>query len=69
MNLYDETNFSDSALSALETLKENGVTVVARREHGDPAETFLEVAADVDADNIVMCGREPTPSGGRCSEA
>lgn len=62
-DLYDETDFPESASSALETLEDNGITVVARREHGDPAEKILEVAADVDADSIVMCGRERTPAG------
>ncbi|WP_436347121.1 universal stress protein [Natronorubrum sp. FCH18a] len=62
-DIYDEDAFPESAESALEPLEEAGVTVVKRREHDDPAETILEVAADVDADSIVICGRDRSPAG------
>lgn len=61
--VYDETDFPASAETALAELEERGMTVEKRREHGDPAETILEVATDIDADCIVMCGRERSPTG------
>ncbi|ELY43771.1 UspA domain-containing protein [Natronorubrum tibetense GA33] len=62
-DFYDEDAFPERAEAALESLEETGVTVVKRREHGDPAEAILEVAADIDADGIVMCGRDRSPTG------
>ncbi|ELY56045.1 UspA domain-containing protein [Natronococcus amylolyticus DSM 10524] len=44
-------------MSALETLEESGVTVVARREHSD-RRTLSSKWPHVDADNIVICGHE-----------
>ncbi|TYL36319.1 universal stress protein UspA [Natronococcus pandeyae] len=62
-DIYDESEFPESVKSALEALEDTGVAVTTRREHGDPAGIILDVAADVDADNIVMCGRKRTPAG------
>ncbi|SDK06735.1 universal stress protein [Natronorubrum texcoconense] len=62
-DFYDEDAFPGRTEAALESLEEAGATVVKRREHGDPAEKILEVAADVDADTIVICGRHRSPTG------
>ena len=59
-DLYGETNFPESALSALETLEESGVTVVARREHSD-RRIHSSKWRHVDADNIIICDRERIP--------
>ncbi|WP_323172228.1 universal stress protein [Natrialba sp. PRR66] len=62
-NLYDETAFPQHAETALAELEEEGMSIEMRREHGDPAETILEVASEIDADSIVLCGRERSPTG------
>ncbi|ADD04413.1 UspA domain protein [Natrialba magadii ATCC 43099] len=62
-DVYDETDFPDSAAAILTDLEEQGITVDARREHGDPAETILETATEMDADAIVMSGRDRSPTG------
>ena len=44
-------------------LAEAGVETSKRREHGDPAETIIEVAEELDVDNITMSGRRRSPTG------
>lgn len=62
-SIYDEESFPAAVSTVEAALKEAGIPVEARREHGDPAEMILDVAAEVDADNIVISGRKRSPAG------
>lgn len=62
-NLYDETDFPESVSVAKNTLEKEGVSVTTRREHGDPAETIISVADEIDADTIAITGRKRSPTG------
>ncbi|MXR51940.1 universal stress protein [Halovenus sp. WSH3] len=62
-DLYESGEFPDSVVAATDALEDAGVTVERRQIEGDPAETILSVARDLDADNIVMSGRPRSPAG------
>lgn len=62
-DVWDAENFPDSVDAARDRLDAAGISVSARREHGDPAEEILAVAAAVDADAIVMSARRRSPAG------
>lgn len=62
-DLYDETSFPPSVGVAEERLSEAGIEATTRREHGDPAESILAVADELDADIIVVGGRKQSPAG------
>ncbi|APW97804.1 universal stress protein UspA [Halobiforma lacisalsi AJ5] len=61
--VFEKREFPESAEAIIADLEAEGTTVEKRREHGDPAETILEVADEIDADFIVMSGRERSPTG------
>ncbi|MES3516219.1 MAG: universal stress protein [Natronomonas sp.] len=61
-DLYDD-ELPDSATAAIETLEDGGVSVETRQMKGDPSETILDVAREIDADSIVMSGRKRSPTG------
>jgi nucleotide-binding universal stress UspA family protein len=60
---YDEAEFPSSVERAMEVLENAGVSVTKRREHADPAAAIIEVAKEIDADQIIMAGRKQTPAG------
>lgn len=60
---YDDVDVPESVEVASEILEQAGLSVVKRREHGDPAETVLSVAREEDVDLIAMSGRKRSPSG------
>jgi nucleotide-binding universal stress UspA family protein len=60
---YDAEDFPASVERAVELLKDAGIAVEKRREHGDPAEEILNTASEIDAGRIIMCGRKRTPVG------
>lgn len=62
-DLFDETDFPQSAKEAKEYLKNAGIAVEMRREHADPKEAIVEIATEIDADRIVMAGRNRSPTG------
>lgn len=62
-DVWDEKNYPDSVAVVEDRLDAAGVSVSKRREHGDAAEEILAVAAEVDADSIVMGGRRRSPTG------
>lgn len=62
-DLYESGQFPDSADAATEALEDAGITTDRRQVEGDPAETILSVATELDADNIVMSGRKRSPAG------
>jgi nucleotide-binding universal stress UspA family protein len=62
-DVWDEENYPDSVAVVEDRLDAAGVSVSKRREHGDAAEEVLAVAAEVDADSIVMGGRRRSPTG------
>lgn len=62
-DIYDRDSFPDSVERVADSLEAAGVAVTKRREHGDPAERIREVAAEIDADGIVMTGRKRSPTG------
>lgn len=60
---YDETEFPKSVEIAEDRLRSAGIETTKRREHGDPAEQILEVAAEIDADQIVIGNKKRSPTG------
>lgn len=61
-DFYDE-EFPAVAAEVAANLEAAGFTVNVRREHGDPAETIVAVANELDADSIVIAGRKRSPVG------
>ncbi|RKD89333.1 universal stress protein [Halopiger aswanensis] len=62
-DIWDETNYPE-AVDAVEEYLESHVSAVSkRREHGDVTEKILAAADEIDADNIVMGGRQRSPTG------
>ena len=62
-DVWDEENYPDSVGVVEDRLESAGISVSKRREHGDPAESILEVAEELDVDNITMSGRQRSPTG------
>ena len=63
-DVWNEENYPESVDAVEGRLAEAGVETTRRREHGDdPAETIIEVAAELDVDNITMSGRRRSPTG------
>lgn len=62
-DLYEAGEFPDSVTSATDALEEAGVATERRQVEGDPAETIISVAQELDADNIIMSGRRRSPAG------
>ena len=62
-DLYESGEFPDSVDAAVDALEDAGVTTDCRQVEGDPAETILSVAQELDADSIVMSGRKRSPAG------
>ncbi len=62
-SLYDESNIPESVEFARKRLEGTDIEATVRREHGEPAETILRVASEVDANAIVMTGRKRSPAG------
>lgn len=60
---YDETNIPEAVERARSHLEAAGVETDVRRAHADPAQKILEVADEIDADRIVMCGRKRSTVG------
>lgn len=46
-----------------ETLESEGVEATVRHERGDTTERILSVADEIDAESILVCGRQRTPAG------
>lgn len=61
--LYEEESVPDSVDYARERLEAADVETTVRHEHGEPAETIIRVADDVDANTIVTSGRRRSPTG------
>jgi len=62
-DVWNEENYPESVDRVEARLNDAGIATSRRREHGEPAETIVEVAADVDVDNITMTGRRQSPTG------
>lgn len=62
-DLYDETEFPESAVTVRDRLEEAGVAVELVRRHGDPGDEIVDYADSVDADAIVVPGRKRSPVG------
>lgn len=61
--LYDRTELPQRVTDAAAALETTGLTVKTRREHGDPTESILSVADEINADMIALGGRKQTPVG------
>lgn len=48
---------------AADTLEDAGFEVAYHETSGDPAETIIDTAEDLDADAIVVAGRKRSPAG------
>ena len=62
-NYFDESDFPDSVDEVTEIFTPAGIESEKRREHGDPTETILAVAEEIDADLIAIGGRKRSPAG------
>lgn len=62
-DMYDETDFPAAVLRARNVLEERGVTIDLRREHDSPSKAIINVADELDVDQIVMSGRKRTSVG------
>lgn len=62
-DLFEDYERPASVGVAGDLLDESGVEWTFRAEHGDPAETILQVADDEDADTIVMASGDRSPVG------
>lgn len=60
---YDEDDIPTAVTRAKEHLEEHGVAAETRRELATPAEAIIDVAEEIDADRIVIAGRNRTPVG------
>lgn len=60
---YDPSDYPESVSKAAEILEDAGVTITTRREHGEPAESIIAVADEIDADCIALGGRKRSPTG------
>lgn len=60
---YDEEDFPAAVEKAKAVLEDAGLAVETRRAHGEPAETIIAVADEIDADQIILAGRQRTPVG------
>ncbi|GAA0715874.1 nucleotide-binding universal stress UspA family protein [Halorubrum trapanicum] len=61
--VWNEENYPESVDTVEERLAAADVATTRRREHGDPADTIIEVADELDVDNISMSGRRRSPTG------
>ena len=62
-DIHTDDTLPDSIETAADALRAEGVEVDTRHVEGDPVETVLGVARDLDVDSIVMCGRRRSPAG------
>lgn len=53
----------DSVTTAKDALEESGFTVTVAEDSGDPADAILDRADEIDADSILMGGRERSVTG------
>lgn len=60
---YDPSEFPESVSTASDILEDAGVSVEARREHGDPSDLITDIAEEIDADCIALGGRKRSPAG------
>lgn len=61
--MFDQNDLPESVRTAASLLEEHGFSPSVRREHGSVVETIVEVADQVEADQIVMTGRTRSPVG------
>lgn len=59
----EDADLPSSTSVAYELLTDAGIDVETRLERGDVTERIIDVARDVDADSIIMCGRKRTATG------
>ncbi|WP_248895456.1 universal stress protein [Haloplanus halobius] len=60
---YDAEELPEAVTAAASRLSEKGFTVDVYHRHGDPAESILNVASELEPDAIVMAGRQRSPIG------
>ncbi len=61
--IFDEKEIPAGVEQAVALLEEHEIEPTVRREHGNVTETIIEVATEIDADQIVMAGRGRSPVG------
>lgn len=61
--LYDEDAYPDTVTAAVQILESADIDPKIRHDHGEPTETILEVAEEIDADMIAVSGRKRSPAG------
>jgi nucleotide-binding universal stress UspA family protein len=60
---YDEQEFPESVHDLVAKFENHGIAVETRREHATPAEAIIDVADEIDVDQIVITGRKRSPVG------
>lgn len=61
--LFESYEAPESVDKATDVLNDSGIEWGFTAEHGDPAETILEVTDEKDVDAIVMCSGNRSPVG------
>lgn len=61
--ILSATSVPETVDTAKSALTAAGIEVEITRDHGNPAEVIVDVAAELDADHIVMGGRKRSPTG------
>lgn len=59
----DDPDLPASTSMAHELLADADIDVETRLERGDVTEQIIDVARDIDADSIIMCGRKKSATG------
>ena len=62
-DLYEAGEFPESVTGVVEQLETHDIEVETRQSVGEPADTIVEVAAELDVDRITLAGRKRTPVG------
>lgn len=62
-DFYDEEDIPDVVARSAVEFSDQGYRVNVRREHGNPPEEIIKLADELDADAIVIAGRERSPVG------
>jgi nucleotide-binding universal stress UspA family protein len=61
--VFDADEIPAGVQRAISLLEEHGITPDIRREHGNVTETIVEIANEIEANQIVMAGRGRSPVG------
>lgn len=61
--IYEEMDQPKSIAAVADYFENREIAYTVREDHADPAAKIVELASEIDADQIVMCGRKQSPVG------